>query len=383
MRSKKNKERAVDPQMEEKIIETAEFQKRLFRWYERHHRSLPWRDSVDPYKIWISEVMLQQTTVQTVLPYYAKWIKTFPRIKDLSQAPLQKVLKYWQGLGYYQRAKNLHKASRIIMEKFRGQIPQEYEELKQLPGFGPYITAAVLSLAFDKPFPVVDANVRRVLMRLKGARGEANPKNDKGLFDFLSPFFPRKKTGIFNQAMMELGALVCRPKNPSCLLCPLNDFCQAFKEGVQEVIPLPKKRNYRRIEAVVAIIKKNGKLLIQKRPPEGLLADLWEFPGGKRKSGETLEDALHREIKEELHTEVQSEKFMIRVQHAYTQFQVNLYAYECRLNKNFHRWVTLEGMKRYPFPSGSAKIIKYLEESEKKSLEKEDKKINGRHLSVR
>ena len=374
--------------MTDKKAETAAFQKKLFRWYERHHRTLPWRDCVDPYKIWISEVMLQQTTVQAVLPYYANWIKTFPRVKDLSQAPLQKVLKTWQGLGYYQRAKNLHKASRIIMEKFKGQIPQEYEELKKLPGFGPYITAAVLSLAFDQPFPVVDANVRRVLMRLKGARGEANPKNDKKLLGFLSPYFPQKKTGVFNQAMMELGALVCRPKNPSCLLCPLNDFCQAFKDGKQEVIPLPKKRNYRRIEAVVAIIRKNGKLLIQKRPPKGLLADLWEFPGGKRKSGETLEEALHREIMEELHTEVQAEKFLIRVQHAYTQFQVTLYAYECRLknmprlNKNLHRWVTLRDMKHYPFPSGSAKIIKHMEQSEK-ILGEKDKKINGCHLSVR
>ncbi len=357
--------------MADKIAETAAFQKNLFLWYERHHRSLPWRKSVDPYKIWISEVMLQQTTVQTVLPYYTKWLQNFPRVQDLSQAPLQKVLKAWQGLGYYQRAKNLHKASRMIMNEFKGRIPQEYEELKKLPGFGPYITAAVLSLAFNKPFPVVDANVRRVLMRLKGARGEANPKNDKALLDFLSPIFPQKKAGVFNQAMMELGALVCRPKNPSCLLCPLNDFCQAFKDGQQEVIPLPKKRNYRRIEAVVAIIRKNGKLLIQKRPSKGLLADLWEFPGGKRKSGETLEEALHREIKEELHTEIQAEKFLIRVQHAYTQFQVTLFAYECRLknmprlNKNFHRWVTLREMRHYPFPSGSAKIIKHMEKSEK------------------
>lgn len=357
--------------MTDKITETASFQKNLFRWYERHHRTLPWRESADPYKIWISEVMLQQTSVQTVLPYYAKWLQTFPSVQDLSQAPLQKILKTWQGLGYYQRAKNLHKASRIIMNEFKGRIPQEYEKLKKLPGFGPYITAAVLSLAFDKPFPVVDANVRRVLMRLKGARGEANPKNDKGLLDFLTPYFPQKKSGVFNQAMMELGALVCRPKNPSCLLCPLNDFCQAFKDGKQEVIPFPKKRNYRKIETVVAVIRKNGKFLIQKRPPQGLLADLWEFPGGKRKSGETLEEALHREIKEELHTEVQAEKFLIRVQHAYTQFQVTLYAYECRLknmprlNKNLHRWVTLRGMKRYPFPSGSAKIIKHMEQSEK------------------
>ncbi len=347
---------------------TSSFQRKLLLWYKRHHRNLPWRKDRNPYTIWVSEVMLQQTTVQAVLPYYLEWIQTFPDIQSLSLAPLRRVLKAWQGLGYYQRAKNLHSASKIIMEKFNGQLPQDYKELNKLPGFGPYITAAVLSLAFNKPFPVVDANVRRILMRLKGVRSEANPQKDKALLDFLTPHFPHKRPGIFNQAMMELGALVCRPKNPSCLLCPLSDHCQAYKDGQQEVIPLPKKRNYRKIETVVAIIRKNGRFLIQKRPSEGLLADLWEFPGGKRKQEETLEEALHREIKEELKAEVQSENLLIRVRHSYTQFQVTLYAYECRLKnaplmtKNHHRWVTLRGMRSYPFPSGSAKIIKFLEQ---------------------
>lgn len=348
--------------------DTSSFQRKLLLWYKQHHRKLPWRKNRNPYTIWVSEVMLQQTTVQAVLPYYSEWIKTFPDIQSLSQAPLRRILKAWQGLGYYQRAKNLHKASKIIVDNFNGYLPQEYKELNKLPGFGPYITAAVLSLAFDKLFPVVDANVRRIIMRLKGVRGEADPKNDKVLLDFLAPYFPQKRTGVFNQAMMELGALVCRPKNPYCLLCPLSDYCQAYKDGKQEVIPLPKKRNYRKIETVVAIIRKNGRFLIQKRPSRGLLADLWEFPGGKTKPGETLEEALHREIKEELNAEIQSEKLLIRVQHSYTQFQVSLYAYDChlkkdpRMNKNLHRWVTLRGMQRYPFPSGSAKIIKFLQQ---------------------
>lgn len=312
--------------------------------------------------------MLQQTTVQAIIPYYSKWMQMFPNIKSLSQAPLQKILKAWQGLGYYQRARNLHTASKIMCEKYNCQIPQDYEELRKLPGFGPYITAAVLSLAFNLPYPVIDANVRRVLMRLKGAPGEANPKNDRALLDFLTPYFPKKKSGQFNQAMMEFGALVCRPKNPSCLICPLIDSCAAFENGKQEIIPLPKKRNIKRVEAVVALIRKNRKFLVQKRPSKGLLAGLWEFPGGKRKAGETLEEALRREIREELHAEIQEEKLLIRVQHSYTQFQVSLYAYECRLkneprtNKTHHRWLTLEGLRRYPVPSGSAKIIKYLEQ---------------------
>ncbi|MDH5705690.1 MAG: A/G-specific adenine glycosylase, partial [Candidatus Aminicenantes bacterium] len=168
----------------------ATFRKKILRWYERHARELLWRNSRDPYKIWVSEVMLQQTTVQAVLPYYQEWMKTFPDIESLSRAPSQKVLKTWQGLGYYQRAKNLHKASKIIVDKHQGLIPQDYDELRDLPGFGPYITAAVLSIAFDRPFPVMDANVRRVLMRIMGARGKADAKMDQKLLSFLKPYFP-------------------------------------------------------------------------------------------------------------------------------------------------------------------------------------------------
>ncbi|NIO47963.1 MAG: A/G-specific adenine glycosylase [Candidatus Aminicenantes bacterium] len=357
--------------MENRPKYAASFRKRLRAWYKTHSRKLPWREIHDSYKIWISEVMLQQTTVQAVLPYYREWIKLFPDVKSLSQATLQKVLKAWQGLGYYQRAKNLHRASKIITDKFGGKIPQNYEEMRKLPGFGPYTTAAVLSFAFNKSYPALDANVRRVLMRQLGERYKLNPANDKALFEFFKFYFPPKETSFFNQALMELGALVCRPKNPLCFLCPISQFCQAYEEGKQEVIPRPKNRNYRKIEAVVAIIRKNRKYLIQKRPSKGLLADLWEFPGGKRKEGEKLEEALHREIKEELSSEVKDERFLTRVHHAYTQFQVTLYAYECslknetQLNKGRHRWVTLKALRSYPVPSGSAKIVKFLEEREK------------------
>jgi A/G-specific adenine glycosylase len=316
--------------------------------------------------------MLQQTTVQAVLPYYRKWEKLFPDMESLSRAPLQRVLKAWQGLGYYQRAKNLHIASRIIIEKFKGQIPPDYDELKKLPGFGPYTTAAVLSFAFDKPYPVADANVRRVIMRLRRIRQKASP-SDKALLPFLETHIPLKNPGHFNQALIELGALVCRPKNPRCLLCPITKFCEAYLAGEQEVIPPPKKRNYQKIEAVIGIIRKNGKILIQKRPSSGLLADLWEFPGGKRAAGESLEQALEREIEEELSAEVAEKNFLAKVHHAYTQFQVDLYAYECRLKNEprfnrRQRWVTLKAVRRYPVPSGSAKIINFLEEREKNKI---------------
>ena len=344
------------------------FRRKLYRWYRSHFRRLPWRDSRSPYKIWVSEVMLQQTTVQAVLPYYQEWLRVFSDIESLSRAPLQKVLKTWEGLGYYQRARNMHRASKIIMKIYKGQIPPDYTALLRLPGFGPYISSAVLSFSFDMPYPVIDANVRRILMRMMRLQKNANPQNDKILIQHLTPFLPQGNMSLFNQAMMELGALVCKPKNPRCLLCPIIDFCLAYQAGEQEIIPRPQKRKYHKIETVIGIIKKQNRILIQKRPSHGLLADLWEFPGGKRKKGEELTQTLHREIKEELGAEVLKEKSLTKVAHAYTQFQVTLYAYECtlkdkpKLKKNIHRWVTLKGMHKFPMPSGSVKIVRFLEE---------------------
>lgn len=348
-----------------------DFQKKMKRWYTLHHRKLPWRQTEDPYKIWISEIMLQQTTVQAVIPYYQDWLKIFPDVRILGQAPLQKVLRAWQGLGYYTRAKNLHRASKIILEKYDGCIPQRYEDLIKIPGFGPYTTAAVLSFAFDKPHPVMDANVRRVSMRLMRMYGEPSPKKDKELLSLLAPLLPQKGMGIFNQAIMELGSLVCRPQNPLCLNCPIPEYCKSFKKGDQEIIPQPKIRKYKKIEAVVGVIKKHGKYLIQKRPSKGLLGDLWEFPGGKIETNEHPQEALKREIKEELGVEVSPGELLITVQHAYTQFRVKLYAYSCSLESVLkrstgnYRWVTLKSMRNFPFPSGSVKIVKYLEEKEK------------------
>ena len=314
--------------------------------------------------------MLQQTTVQAVIPYYEDWLKQFPDLQALARARLQKVLRTWQSLGYYERARNLHKAAKIIIKDYGGEIPQDYGDLASLPGFGPYTTAAVLSLAFGKPYPVLDANVRRVLMRLTRTKGEARAGHDKALLRYVSPFLPPKEPGLFNQALMELGALVCRPSIPLCLVCPWQGICLACQAGEQEVIPTPRKRSYKTSEAVVGIIREGGKYLIQKRPSRGLFADLWEFPGGKVEKGETPEEALRREFKEELGAKVKDQEFLLKVKHAYTQFQVTLHAYECslqnrpRLKKDTHRWVTLRGMQKYPFPSGSVKIILFLGERE-------------------
>ena len=310
--------------------------------------------------------MLQQTTVPAVIPYYERWLKVFPDIGSLSRAPLRKVLREWQGLGYYQRARNLHKAAKTIVREYGGRIPDDDCTLGSLPGFGPYTTAAVLSLVYGKPVPVIDANVRRVLMRVLGLRGTAEARVDKTLRAFLETVFSKDSPADFNQAMMELGALVCRSRNPQCLACPVREFCRAAREGTQEIIPRPRTLGLEKIEAVVAVIEKDGRILIQKRPSRGLLADLWEFPGGKVEPGESLTAALRREVREELGVEVEDVRRLTTVQHAYTRFLVTLHAYACRIrDPGFklgpqHRWVTLASIRKYPLPSGSVKIVDFL-----------------------
>jgi len=352
------------------------FRQRLLRWYASHKRELPWRGTTDPYAIWVSEVMLQQTTVGAVIPYYKKWLCLFPDVASLARAPLRKILRAWQGLGYYARAKNMRRAAQEIVARFDGRIPADYETLQGLPGFGPYTTAAVLSLAFGRPFPLVDANVRRVMMRLLGIRGESNSGHDPDILRALKTLISRRSPGNFNQAIMELGALACRARTPLCLACPLQSLCLAYRRGEQEIVPAPKKRSAKKIEAVVAIIREGDKVLIQKRPATGLLADLWEFPGGKREAGESLRVALDREIREELGVEVAAARPLITVKHSYTQFDVTLHAFECKVKGVFQlehtrrtaggskprprRWVSLRAIRNFPFPSGSVKIIRRL-----------------------
>jgi A/G-specific adenine glycosylase len=319
--------------------------------------------------------MLQQTTVPAVQPRYREWLRLFPDLRTLAQAPPQKVLKAWQGLGYYQRARNLHRAARLVMEKHEGTVPGSYDELIKLPGFGPYTTAAVLSIAFHQPYPALDANVRRVVMRLAGIRGSVQRARDQSILRYLRPLFPAESAGDFNQAMMELGALVCRPRNPRCLICPVQRFCRSFEKGIQEIIPAARERRQEKVEAVIGIFKEGRKYLIQKRPSTGLLAGLWEFPGGKRRQGERLDETLRREIREELGAEIEKENLLLSVNHSYTRFQVTLHAFSCRfgtpprLRQDVHRWVSLRALERYPFPSGSAKIVRYLKERERNSGE--------------
>ncbi|MBP7707508.1 MAG: A/G-specific adenine glycosylase [Candidatus Aminicenantes bacterium] len=335
-------------------------------WYRARRRDLPWRRTRDPYLIWVSEVMLQQTTVPAVVPYFERWARVFPDLDSLARAPLRRVLREWQGLGYYQRARNLHRAAGLVLREHGGRVPDDEAALRRLPGFGPYTAAAVLSLAYGRPRPVIDANVRRVLMRVLGLDGPAGPRVDRDLRAFLDKVFPNDAPGDFNQGLMELGALVCRSRNPQCLACPVRFACRAAREGRQEVIPEPRRLRTEEIEAVVAVIERRGRFLIQERAEKGLLAGLWEFPGGKVEPGESPRAALRREVREEVGIEVRVLKRLATVTHAYTRFRVRLHAYLCALrDPGFEpgprrRWVTMNGIRRYPLPSGSVKIVEAL-----------------------
>lgn len=254
------------------------FQVALLSWFSKHKRDLPWRRTKDPYKIWLSEIMLQQTQAATVIPYYQRWLERFPTLQSVVDASEDKILKTWEGLGYYSRARNFQTACREVISKYDGKIPEDIEEIQQLPGIGRYTAGAVLSIAYDKPVPLVDGNVIRVLSRVFAVH--KNPrKNQKLFWKLAESLIPLKRSGDFNQAMMELGATVCMPTNPSCLICPVQDFCQAKKQGIQNQLPIsPKRAKTQIVHLASALIQQNGKILLCQRKETGHLKGMWEPP---------------------------------------------------------------------------------------------------------
>ncbi len=275
----------------------------LLGWYDEHRRDLPWRDEHDPYRVWISEVMLQQTQVTTVVPYYERFVRRFPSLEDLAAAPLDSVLKAWEGLGYYARARNLHAAARQVMADHSGQLPTSFATLRKLPGFGDYTAGAVASIAFGERVPAVDGNVKRVLARLLAITDDVSRgASIRRLHAIATDLVPSERAGDFNQALMELGATVCTPTSPRCALCPLRAECDGLAQGVQESLPVKASRRERpHYDVTAAVIRRaDGFLLIAQRKPEAMLGGLWEFPGGKRRSGESLPQCLRREVREEL-----------------------------------------------------------------------------------
>jgi A/G-specific adenine glycosylase len=344
---------------------------KLLRWAARNLRDLPWRAAPrDPYRVWISEIMLQQTQAATVIPYFWRFTERFPTVQALAQAPLDDVLKLWEGLGYYARARNLHRAAHKVVAEFGGQLPDTVEELSRLPGIGRYTAGAIASLAFGRDAPVVDGNVKRVLCRLDAIRGDVRqPKIQNLLWNLAEANLPKGKAGRWNEAMMELGATICTPRSPQCNACPLAQVCRARALGVQDKLPArAASQRTPHYDVTAAVIRKRGRVLIAQRPLGGMLGGLWEFPGGKKKRGESLEECLRREIREELGVVIEVGQRVTQVQHAYTHFRITLHAFECRhvrgrpraLQVADWRWVTLDGLDLFAFAVTDRKIIKAL-----------------------
>lgn len=341
--------------------------KPLLAWYYANKREMPWRDSNNPYYIWISEIMLQQTQVETVKPYFERFIKNFPTVKALASADEQSVLKQWEGLGYYTRARNLHKAAKIIVTEHKGKIPDSFESLLGLPGLGMYSAAAISSIAFGEKVSAIDGNVLRVFSRLTELSDDISKQKTKEfVFGELNKVILEENAGDFNQAMMELGAVICKAKNPACDICPVRSYCSAYLSNNTALFPVKKKPAVRpHKEIAVGIVFKGGKILIAKRHENQMLGGLWEFPGGKVEQGETHEECVVREFKEEVNLQIEVVKPLCKVDHAFTHFTITITAYICNyvsgnakaISGSKIKWVYPESLTEFPFPKANKVII--------------------------
>lgn len=346
------------------LLSVDEFQSSLLSWYQEHKREMPWRGEKDPYKIWISEIMLQQTRVEQARPYFERFMGLFPTVYELASASQQEVLKAWEGLGYYSRARNLHAASKMIVNDYDGKIPETYNEIIKLKGIGPYSAAAITSIAFGKPNAVVDGNVIRVVTRYAGIEDDVRKnKTTKQVQEIVNGLISHKEPANFNQAMMELGSIVCTPTNPDCLNCPIQTGCIATKTAKTEVIPYKSKAKKKpHYELGVGIIEReDDEVLIALRPENAMLGGLWEFPGGKQEKGETMQQTVERELLEELGVEVHAYKELMKFKHVYSHFSINMHAWFCKLVSGTPkpkcsqeiRWVKKSELEKYPFPKAN------------------------------
>lgn len=316
----------------------------LVKWFEKNKRDLPWRKNRTFYRVWISEVMLQQTQVETVIPYYHRFLKSFPTLRDLANSEIDQVLKLWEGLGYYSRARNLHKASQALAKQ--NVLPKDYDELIQFPGFGPYTTAAVLSLTNNRPYPVVDGNVKRFISRLYSIKDSIDKPSTVNqiqtlLEEHIQSFSPRD----FNESLMEIGAKICKPKNPDCENCPMKSQCLAFKSGRQKDLPIRKAKHKIPVKKRSCyILTYKNKLLIEQRSMDEMLGGLWKFPDRATKS------------------DIEFSQSLDVVYHQYSHFKLELQSYLITLIRQpdvqqNQRWVSFKQLNTLAFDKATLKII--------------------------
>lgn len=337
--------------------------KNLLNWYDRHKRDLPWRHTSDPYAIFVSEMMLQQTQVKTVIPYYQRFLKELPDWKSLAKAKEEKVLKLWEGLGYYRRARNLQAAAQKIIGDCGGKLPDTLDQILEIPGVGPYSAGAVLSIAYQKPHPVVDGNVIRVFSRLFLLKGNLKTgEGHKKVWELAENLISQQRPGDFNQAVMELGATVCLPDNPQCLLCPLMPHCRAAQKGLQSELPeMPKAAQTVEVPMAALYLEQQGKVLVKKRSKdEKWLKGLWEFPSAE---GKTFEEALQK-LEKALKVKAYR-KELHEVRHQITHHKIRLKLFKgtpqksLRLSKEL-KWFPSKNLLNLPFASAQGKLRKWV-----------------------
>ena len=344
---------------------------RLVQWFRQNARELPWRETEDPYRIWISEIMLQQTRVNTVIDYYHRFLQEFPTVEDLADATRDDVLKLWEGLGYYARARWLHDAARTVVEAYHGNVPRNPEDRKQLKGIGDYTSAAIGAFAYNQSEPVIDGNVLRVMTRIEGIEEPVDRADTKARVKNLLHGWleDTEQPGTLSEAVMELGALVCTPDNPDCGSCPINGICEAYEDNLQARIPAtgdsPDRPHH---EVVAGVIEDDEKILISRRPEEGMLGGLWEFPGGKQENGESLQQALVRELQEELGIHVNVGEKLETIPHGYSHMTINLHAYRCSIKTGEPKaregqqwkWIRPSQLPEFALPKSNHPIMEQL-----------------------
>jgi A/G-specific adenine glycosylase len=357
----------------------AGFSQTLIDWFDSHARNLPWRHTLDPYAIWVSEIMLQQTKVKTVVPYWERWLREFPRLEDVAHAPESRLLKLWEGLGYYSRVRNLKRAADTLLLHNGGQFPRSFPDILELPGIGRYTAGAISSIAFNQASPLLDGNVIRVLTRVLAILGDPKEKQiNELLWSFAqklveaaaelpprTPALPRVSSGPcsdLNQSLMELGATVCLPVAPRCAECPLNSSCQGLRLGAPEKFPESKPRPLTTARRFIAfIVEKNGMALVQQRPETGINAGLWEFP--------TLEAPLSAPIRPQATRPYQITSAFAVVNHSITRYRIRLEAHRATLvdlsPPEPTKWHPVADLSVLPFSSAHAKLRKQLLSVEK------------------
>jgi len=340
-------------------------------WFDRYGTDFPWRHTRDPYQVWIAAVMLQQTQISAVTPYFDRFVRAFPSVKTLADAPLEQVLKQWEGLGYYSRARNLHRAAQIVVNDYHGILPSSFDQLFALPGVGNYTAATIASVAFREPVPVLDSVTTRLNLRLdRSPLTVGSPRTYRSLFRRVTLRIKHASVpGSFNLGAMELGSRICQAKSPRCPSCPLQEYCKAYASGRPERIPRKRpKPAIPHYHIAAGLIWRNGRLLITRRPTNKMLGGLWEFPGGKQENGETLQECLAREIREELGVTIVVGEPFRSVKHAYSHFRITLHTFHCRLPGGEPRnigvdqwaWASPDELHQYPFPRADRKIIEEL-----------------------